>query len=188
MNALNDYNITQLYLSRSENAISETDAKYGAYCFSIANNILANREDSEECVNDAYLAAWNSIPPHRPARLATFLGKLVRNSAINCWRARHTDKRGGGEMTAALDELHEFADKSQDPEAELNYQEMIASFRRFLKTLPKTERDVFLRRYWFVDSLGDIAESFGFTQSKVASMLFRTRQKLRRHFEQEDIL
>lgn len=185
---MEDSHIIQLYINRSENAITETGAKYGAYCFRIANNILGSKEDSEECVNDAYLAAWNSIPPNRPTKFSTYLGRLVRNSAINQWKAQHTRKRGGGEWNVALDELGELADRAQDPEAELHYQETLTSFNRFLKTLPKTERDIFLRRYWFVDSIADIAESFGFTQSKVASMLLRTRKKLRRHFEQEDIL
>lgn len=185
---LNDHAIMQLYLNRSENAIAETGAKYGAYCLRIANNILANREDAEECVNDAYLAAWNSIPPHRPAMLSTYLGKLVRNISINRWKSVHTYKRGGSEMTVALDELLDLADGRQDVENQLRYQETAAAFNRFLGTLPKTERDVFLRRYWFVDPIADIAASFGFTQSKVASMLLRTRKKLRRYFEQEDIL
>lgn len=188
VNALDDQSILQLYLDRSETAIAETGAKYGAYCFSIANSILASREDSEECVNDAYFAAWNAIPPHRPARFSTFLGRLVRNISINRWKARTAGKRGGSEWDAALDELEPLADAKQDLEEKLSYQEMVASFNRFLRTLPKTERDVFLRRYWFVEPIGDIAESFGFTQSKTASMLLRTRQKLRRHFEKEDIL
>lgn len=185
---MDDQYILGLYLDRSENAIRETSAKYGAYCFSIANNILASHEDAEECVNDAYLAAWNSIPPHRPAKLSTYLGRLVRNISINCWKSRNAQKRGGSEWTVALEELRPFEDRSQDLEAELSYQETAASFNRFLKTLPKTERDIFLRRYWFLDPIGDIAESFGFTQSKVASMLLRTRQKLRKHFEKENIL
>lgn len=185
---MEDSNIIQLYIDRSENAIAETGAKYGAYCFSIANNILASHEDSEECVNDAYLAAWNAIPPHRPLRLATFLGKLTRNLAINCRKAQTAAKRGGGEWTVALEELSDFADGKQDPEDRLSYQETVASFYRFLNTLPKTERDIFLRRYWFLDPVSDIADSFGFSQSKVASMLFRTRGKLRRHFEKENIL
>lgn len=185
---MNDQAIVQLYLNRSESAIAETRAKYGAYCFTIANHILANNEDSEECVNDAYLAAWNSIPPHRPAMLSTYLGKLVRNISINRWKSARTAKRGGSELTVALDELLDLADGGQDVEEKLNYKEMIASFNRFLGTLPKTERDVFLRRYWFVDPIGDIAASFGFSHSKVTSMLLRTRKKLRRHFEQEDIL
>lgn len=185
---MNDSGIIQLYIDRSENAIAETGAKYGAYCFSIANNILASREDSEECVNDTYLAAWNAIPPHRPLRLSTFLGKLTRNLAINCLKSRNAAKRGSGEWTVALDELQLFADDSQDPEAAASYRETADSFNRFLGTLPKTERDVFLRRYWFVDSISDIAESFGYSQSKVTSMLFRTRQKLYRHLKKENIL
>lgn len=185
---MDDQSILQLYLDRSEDAIAETGAKYGPYCFTIANNILANREDSEECVSDAYLAAWNSIPPHKPQRLSTFLGKLVRNRSINCLNARSTAKRGSSEFTLALEELHDLADGQQDPEAGLRYRETVSSFRRFLTTLSKTERDIFLRRYWFLDPISDIAASFGFTQSKVTSMLHRTRGKLRRHFEKEDIL
>lgn len=185
---MNDSGIIQLYIDRSENAITETGTKYGAYCFSIANNILANNEDSEECVNDTYMAAWNAIPPHMPVRLSTFLGKLTRNISINCLKSRNASKRGGGEWTVALDELQLFADEKQDPETAVSYQETVAAFNHFLDTLPKTDRDIFLRRYWFIDSISDIADSFGFSQSKVTSMLFRTRQKLYKYFEKENIL
>lgn len=186
--ATDDSSIIQLYIDRSEQAIAETGVKYGAYCFSIAKNILANDEDSEECVNDAYLAAWNAIPPHLPGRLSTFLGKLTRNLAINCWKSRNASKRIGGEWAVALEELQDIADERQDLDGAISYRETIASFNRFLETLPKTDRDVFLRRYWFADPISDIAESFGFSQSKVTSMLFRTRQKLYKHFEKENIV
>lgn len=185
---MNDHGIIQLYIDRSENAIAETGAKYGAYCYSIAHSILANSEDAEECVNDTYLAAWNSIPPHRPLRLATFLGRLTRNISINCLKSSTAAKRGGGEWALALDELEDLSDGRQDPEAALSYRETVASFNRFLATLPKTDRDIFLRRYWLVEPIADIAASFGFTQSKVTSMLHRTREKLRKHFERENIL
>lgn len=185
---MDDSGILDLYFDRSERAIAETHTKYGKYCFSIAYNILANREDSEESVNDTYLAAWNAIPPRRPPALAAFLGKITRNNAINRWNARSAYKRGGGEMTLALDELEECICGKQNVEDAYSQKETVRSFNRFLSTLRETDRNVFLRRYWCLDSIADIASSFGFSESKVKSMLHRTRQKLRKHLEKEGLL
>lgn len=185
---MDDKIIVQLYWDRSEKAIVETDAKYGGYCYSIAYNVLANREDAEESVSDTYMAAWNALPPHRPSILATFLGKITRNISINRWRARNTYKHGGGETFLALEELEECVDGKQDVEGAYESHEVIEAFNQFLDTLPETERDVFLRRYWLMDPIADIAKSFDFSQSKVTSMLHRTRGKLRKQFEKEGIL
>lgn len=185
---MDDKIIVQLYWDRSEKAIVETDTKYGGYCYSIAYNVLANNEDAEESVSDTYMAAWNQLPPHRPSILATFLGKITRNISINRWRARNTHKRGGGETFLALEELEECVDGKQDVEGAYEFHEVIEVFNQFLDTLPETERDVFLRRYWLMDPIADIAKSFNFSQSKVTSMLHRTRGKLRKQFEKEGIL
>lgn len=182
---MDDKNIVDLYWQRSEKAIVETDTKYGAYCFSIAYNVLANNEDAEESVSDTYMAAWNKLPPHRPSILATFLGKITRNISISRWRSRSAYKRGGGEIVLALEELDECVADKQNVESNYIKKEAVAAFNRFLDTLPETERRIFLRRYWCLDPIADIAANFGFSQSKVTSMLHRTRAKLRSRFEKE---
>ena len=185
---MDDQSIVALFWERSEQAIAETDRKYGAYCYSIAYHALANSEDAEESVSDTYMAAWNQLPPHRPSILATFLGKITRRISINRWKAKNTAKRGGGQITLTLEELDDCVDGKQNIERAYESHELVWAFNRFLETLPETERDVFLRRYWFFDPIADIAESFGFTQSKVTSMLYRTRGKLRKQLEKEGFL
>ena len=182
---MDDKNIVDLFWQRSEKAIVETDSKYGGYCFSIAYNVLANNEDAEESVSDTYMAAWNKLPPHRPSILATFLGKITRNISISRWRSRSAYKRGGGEIVLALEELDNCVDGTQDIEASSDARELSACLNRFLDSLPKAERDIFLRRYWFFDPIAAIAESHGFTKSKVTSMLHRMRGKLRKQLEKE---
>ena len=180
---MEDQEIVALFFDRSEQAISETDRKYGSYCYSIASSILSNREDSEECVSDTYLTAWNSIPPKRPGFLGAFLGKITRHISIDRWRRQSARKRGGGEMTLALDELEECV--GRDMETEITRRELTRIFNEFLEALPETERNVFLCRYWYLDSIDDIARNTGFTRSKVTSMLHRTRGKLRKKLSQE---
>ena len=182
---MDDQKIVDLYWQRSEKAIEETDSKYGGYCFSIAYNVLANKEDAEESVSDTYMAAWNELPPHRPSILAAFLGKITRNISISRWRSRSAYKRGGGEIVLALEELDECVADSQNVEADYIRREAAAAFNRFLDTLPDTERKIFLRRYWCLDPIADIAANFGFSQSKVTSILYRTRAKLRAQLEKE---
>lgn len=185
---MDDQSIVDLYWKRSENAIAETDKKYGRYCFSIAYNVLANNEDAEESVNDTYMKTWNNLPPQRPAVLITFLGRITRNISISRWRARKAAKRGGGEIILALDELDECIANGQNVEEKYIQEETAGVFRRFLDTLPDTERDVFLRRYFLLDSVASIAEDFDFSQSKVKSMLYRTRLKLRSRLEMEELI
>ena len=184
---MEDRQIVALYLQRNEQAIAQTDAKYGKYCFSIAYNILANNEDAEEAVNDTYIGAWNAIPPHQPAILSTFLGKITRRIAIKRWRANRTLKRGGGETALALEELAGCIPAGGNPEDEIETAELSKSLNRFVLTLPQTERHVFVCRYWYLDSIGGIAGRFGFSQSKVKSMLSRTRKKLHTHLVKEGI-
>lgn len=182
---MDDSTIVQLYFDRSEQAISETDRKYGPYCYTIAYNILANNEDAQECVSDTYLAAWNAMPPRRPSILSTFLGKITRRLSIDRWRVRMAYKRGGGEIPLVLDELGECVSGGETPEQTVMRRQMALAFNRFLQTLPETERSVFLCRYWYLDSIANIAANFGFTESKVNSMLHRTRLKLRTMMQKE---
>lgn len=183
-----DQKIIDLYWNRSENAITETAVKYGRYCTSIAYGILKSREDAQECVSDAYLMAWNAIPPRRPADLGTYLGKITRNLSIDRLRTRNRDKRGGGEMPLALEELEEVVVGSDSPESEAIRKELAASMNRFLRELTVQERYVFVRRYWYLDSLADIAKNTGFSGSKVASMLFRLRGRLKKQLIKEELL
>ncbi len=185
---MEDQAILQLYFDRSEAAIVQTDLKYGGYCYSIAYHILTNREDSEESVSDAYLAAWNAIPPRRPNIFSTFLGRITRNISINRWKSRSAYKRGGGEMELALEELGECVASDSNVEDAYAHKETVRAFRGFLDTLPDTERRVFLRRYWYLDSTQEICKRFGFSESKVKSMLFRTRKRLRAVLEKEGLL
>ena len=185
---MEDAQIVELYFARSEQAIVETDTKYGGYCYSIAYNILVNAEDAEESVSDTYLVAWRAMPPRRPAILATFLGKITRHLSIDRWRSRSAYKRGGGEMPLALEELGECVARGESPEQAVQRKALATAVNRFLAALPGTERSVFLCRYWYFDSLADTAEHFGFTEGKVKSMLHRTRKKLRAQLEKEGLL
>ena len=182
---MNDDRIVELYWERKEIAIVETAAKYGSYLSSISYNILANHEDAGECVNDTYHAAWNAMPPHRPTILSAFLGKITRRISIDCWRKYQAEKRGGGEIALVLEELEECVAGSNNVEKEMESREWVRWFHEFLKSLPETERRVFLCRYWYMDSIKVISEQFDFSQSKVMSMLHRTRGKLRERLIKE---
>ena len=182
---MDDDRIVALYWSRSEAAITETAAKYGSYLRSISFSILGSREDAQECVNDTYHDAWNAMPPHRPSVLSASLGKITRRNSIDRWRKRNAEKRGGGELPLALEELEECVSGSGSVEDAVQRKELEQLLDRFLDTLPVTERRVFLRRYWYLDSVQSIAWQFGFSQSKTASMLHRTRAKLRALLEKE---
>lgn len=185
---MDDSQIVALYWARDPGAIDSTAKQYGSYCTAIARNILHNSEDAEECVNDAWLAAWNSIPPNRPANLATFLGRLTRNRAIDRLRAQQSKKRGEGAASLPLEELSELIPAGSGPESEFLFQELVQAVNAFLDTLSGTERNVFLCRYWYFDSIAEIGVSFGFSESKVKSMLHRTRKKLRRALQKEELL
>ncbi|MGN0679234.1 MAG: RNA polymerase sigma factor [Oscillospiraceae bacterium] len=184
---MDDKEIVDLYWQRNEAAIDETAAKYGKFCHSIAYNILGNNEDAEESVNDTYLDAWNSIPPHRPSVLSTFLGKITRRVSIDRWRKHNAQKRGGGQIAVALEELEECISGGQSVEQEAEAKLLADVINSFVKSLSVTERSVFLCRYWYMDSIESIAKEFGFSQSKVKSMLYRTREKLRAKLVKEGL-
>ena len=185
---MDDKQIVALYWARNEQALAETAAKYGNYCFRIAYNILSNREDADECVNDTYLGAWERIPPHEPSVLSAFLGKLTRRISLNKWRNRTRQKRGGGEVAMALDELYECIPSGEDIARQTEQKELNQAITTFLNGLPQTERDVFVCRYWYLADIKKISKAFGFTESKVKSMLHRTRIKLRAHLKEEELI
>lgn len=185
---MEDRNIVELFLSRSEEAIQETDKKYGRYCYKIAFNILGNYEDSEECVNDAYMRAWGSIPPNEPQSLSAFVGKITRNLALDKLRHKNSDKRGGGEVPLVLDEISEFVSGDDQIERMQDSQEITAALNSFLAVLGEIERGVFMRRYWMMESIADIAKRYGLSISNTTTMLFRLRGKLKKHLTKEGVL
>ena len=184
---MNDSQIVALFFDRDQRAIEETAAKYGNYCHSIVRNILTNLEDAEEAVSDTYLALWATIPPHKPVVLRTFLGKIARRTALKKWEKNRAEKRGGGTVDLALEELSEYLSDGKTPENAIETAELTQILNEFLRKLPKEERQVFVCRYWYLESIADIAKRFGFTQSKVKSMLARTRMKLRAVLTKEGI-
>lgn len=184
---MEDDKIIELYFARSGSAITETSAKYGAFFRRISRNILSSEQDAEECVNDTYLKAWNSIPPQKPEKLQAYLARIVRNLSLNRWKKLTADKRGGGEMSVALSELEECIPAADTVQRECDRAELSAALNSFLRSLPEEKRSVFLRRYWYLVPVKEIAEQSGMTESKVKSMLLRTRNELRQFLEKEDI-
>lgn len=182
---MEDSRIIELYWKRSERAIVESERKFGGYCYQIAYHILYSREDAEEIVSDTWLGAWNSMPPHKPNMLSAFFGKITRRCSIDRWRRRTADKRGGGEMPLALDELQECIAGTGAVEETVEHEALAAAINVFLGTLSETERRVFLWRYWYLYSIQEICERSGFAKNKVATMLYRTRIKLREYLSEE---
>ena len=182
---MEDHQIVALYWARSETAIAETEIKYGRYCRYIADNILHSEQDTEECVNDTYQKAWETIPPKKPELLSAYLGKLTRNLAINRSLHENAQKRKPG-LTVILEEAEEcIPDPSQaDITDELHLRQAINTF---VASLPKETRIVFVRRYWYMSSVRDIAADLGMTQSNVKVMLMRTRKKFKEYLEREGI-
>lgn len=180
-----DQEIIELYWKRDEGAVRETRDKYGAYCYSIADNILHDRQDSEECVNDTWMHAWNAIPPQRPQYLRQFLSKITRNISFDRYQAKRAAKRGGGELDVVLDELEECVAGAGDVETEVFGMELHKSLNEFVRSLPSRESDIFLRRYFFVESTAAIAERYHMKESNVLTILSRTRKKLRSYLIKE---
>ena len=185
---MEDARIVDLYWERSESAILETSTKYGKYCHAIAYNILASHEDADESVNDTYLDAWNSMPPHRPSILSTFLGKITRRISIDKWRGRTAEKRGGGEIVLALDELSDCVPSDHNVEQAFELAELAKVIDNFVMTLPPMDRRVFICRYWYLDPISAISKQFGFSESKVKMMLHRQRRRLLSRLEREVFL
>ena len=184
---MEDAAIVDLYWQRSDQAIPETERKYGRYCHRVAYNVCADYEDAEECVNDTWLRAWNRMPTERPSLLSVFLGTITRNLALDRWRAKHSQKRGGGEIPLALDELRDCVPGPSDPEREMEVRELEAAIDRFVNALPETDQVIFLSRYWFLASVAEIARKSGCTQSKVKTTLFRLRKKLCIYLQEEGL-
>ncbi len=176
---MDDNSIIQLYWDRNDQAISITSEKYGHYCKSIAKNILNNDEDAEECVNDTYLNAWNSMPAYWPEQLAAFLGKITRNLSFNKYKHNRAQKRGGGEITLVLDELTDCVSDTDNIEQMIDRQELVKAINTFVRSLSLEKRNIFVRRYWYADSVSKIAADYGMLQGSVSKTLERTRKKLK---------
>ena len=181
---MNDMEIIEMYFRRDENAIRQTEIKYGVFCRSLAYNILQIHEDAEECVNDTYLSTWNSIPPTIPTILSAFLGKITRNLAFNKYKHNHVMKRGNGEIAVVLDELAECVSGVDDVEQEIDRRELVATINSFLETLPPKKRNIFICRYWYSDSVSSIARRYEMTESNVSVTLNRLRSKLKEYLSE----
>ena len=184
---MEDNQIVALFWARDEKALTETEQKYGSYCRTIAYNILQSREDSEECVNDTWLRAWNAMPPQRPSILQAFLGKITRNLSLDRYKLGRAAKRGGGQTDVALEELEQCIPAGGNVEEAVALNELSRLLDDFLRTLPERECCIFLRRYWFVDSTADIARRYKMPEGSVKSGLYRTRQKLRDYLEKAGV-
>lgn len=184
---LEDCAILDLYWAREERALTETAQKYGGMCHSIAYNILQDWQDTEECVNDTWLRAWNAMPPQRPTVLSAFLSRITRNLSLDRYKLARAGKRGGGQTTLALEELGECVPAANSVEQTIQLQELTAALDRFLRELPEKECCLFLRRYWYVDSTREIARRYDMAEGSVKSVLFRIRRKLKAYLEREGI-
>lgn len=185
---MEDDNIIELYFQRDEMALSATQERYGAYCRSIAQRIVGNLEDTEECVSDTWLRAWNAIPPQRPRKLSLFLGRITRNLSFDKYKAERTQKRGGGEFALVLEELDACVPTTDSAEQPLLDQELSESINRFLHTLSEQACSIFLRRYWYAAPLKEIAAQFSMHENSVKASLFRSRAKLKLYLEKEGML
>lgn len=183
---MEDEKIIDLYWERSEQAVAVTQEKYHSYCYRIAHNILYNREDSEECVNDTWMCAWNSMPQERPGLLGAFLGKITRNISLDLYRKTHAKKRGSGECTYIFDELTDCVQEDRINE-QLDRDELAEALNHFLERQKLENRIMFVRRYWYMDSIADIAGRLHCGESRVKSSLMRTRAKLRDYLREEGI-
>ena len=185
---MDDRQIIELYNERSETAIWSTADKYGKYCYTIAYHILYNEQDSEECVNDTYLRAWEAIPPQYPKKLSVFLGRITRNLALNRYRYYMKEKRGNGQTALVIDELIECVPALENTEQAVEEKLLVEVLNRFLHDLPVEKRMMFLRRYWYVSSIKEIAEDYEISEGKVKMTLLRIRNKLKQTLEKEGIV
>ncbi len=184
---MDDKQIIELFIERSDNAISKLAEMYGRYCHYIAYNILHNDQDSEECVNDTYLRVWNTIPPNKPSNLSSFLGKITRNLALDRYKYYTREKRGGGQTMLALDELAECVPAPNNIEQIISDKELADILNSFLASLPLKKRQIFVRRYWYLSSICEIAKDFDISENNAKVMLLRTRNELKAFLERKGI-
>lgn len=184
---MEDKDIIALFWERSESAINETSKKYGKYCYHIAYSILYDEQDSEECVNDTYMNAWKTIPPHNPYKLSAYLGKITRNLALNKLDYYNAKKRGNGEIPLVIEELKECICATENVEKIVDEIHFTDTLNSFLASLSKEKRIIFLRRYWYMSSIKEISVDYGMRESKVKMLLLRLRKDFRMCLEKEGI-
>ena len=182
---MDDRAIIALYWDRDQQALVQSERKYGGYCYTVAHRILDDREDAEECVNDTWYQAWSAMPPHRPGCLRMFLAKITRSVAVNRFKALCARKRGGGQAALALEELAGCLAVETDVEDAVLARELGETIRRFVRELPEREGDIFTRRYFFTESIREIALAYGLTVNNATVILSRTRKKLKQHLMKE---
>lgn len=183
---MEDYQIVDLYWARQESAISETDKKYGRMLNSISFSLLSSAEDAEECVNDTYVAAWQSMPNERPTYLGAFLSRIIRRISVSRYRAAHTQKRGGAAVL--IEELSECIPSASSIEADYENGRLKSSLDRFLSELDEKKRAVFIRRYFYSQPIEQISKAMGMKSGSVKSILSRTRESLREMLKREELL
>ena len=183
---MEDSAIIALYFDRNEDAIRETDKKYGAFCRKVAFNILSVNEDTEECVSDTYMKVWNLIPPERPIKFMAWLGKIVRNTALGMYTKLHAKKRFNG-MELMLDELSDCIPSDVSLEKELEDKEITEAINTWLKSISTEERYLFIRRYWYGDAVNELAKQQKVSPHTITQRLYRIREKLKVYFEKEGI-
>ena len=181
---MEDKEILELFNVRNEQAISETADKYGNYCYSISYNILANAEDCEECINDTYMKAWQSIPPDYPHIFSAYLGKITRNLSLDKYRHKYAKKRGSTTVNIVFEELENCISETKSIVDEVELTELI---NNFLKTLSDDKCKIFVRRYWYFNSVKEIAEFYDISESRVKMTLSRTREKFRKYLEKAEV-
>lgn len=184
---MEDEEIIKLYLNRNENAINETNKKYGKYCSTIAYNVLCNKEDTEECVNDTFLHTWNTIPPKIPNIFKAFLAKITRNLALNKYESQKAKKRNNN-MDLVYEELENCIPSNSGAEVEISYSELVNEINIFLEKLPLEKRTIFLERYWYFQSIKNISIKYDQTESKTKMTLLRIRNSLKEHLEEREVL
>ena len=184
---IQDDKIVQMLWERDEEGIVQMQKKYQKYCGAIARRIVLNAEDTEECVNDTWLRAWNSIPPHRPENLAGYLAKIVRNLALSSYTKQHRKKRGGDVVSIALDELSECISDGHEVSEKLEKQELSDAITAYLRGKSREQQAVFIRRYFYMMEIKELAEGLDMKENTVKSILFRMRKELKIHLEGEGI-
>ena len=184
---MEDSGIVALYWQRDQRAITVSGEKYGAFCFGLSYNLLASREDAEECVNDTWHRAWDTMPPQRPKSLRAYFGRIVRNLSIDVWRARRSKKRGEG-MEILLSELEDCVPARRDTEGEYEARATADAIDRWLGSLRREDRAVFIRRYWYGERVDELAGRLGCTPEQLAGRLYRLRKKLRLALEREGVI
>ena len=185
---MQDDRIVELYWQRSEEAIQHTDQKYGRYLMKLSYNILADWKERKESVNDTYLSAWKSMPPHRPSALLTYLCKITRQISIDVFRKRNSAKRQASEYALSLSELDDCVSVGNTTEQDVDLHLLAEAIQDYLAVLPEETRDAFIGRYFFSDSIREVAGYYGMSESKTKSMLYRTRIGLKKYLVQEGFL